>query len=125
MRRVILHPPTLSRATLPPPFRESALGFSLHRFAPVQHFGIAYGSRSCQPQLSFIVSTIYDSVYTNGSSGNGYRTVSGRPKVSERFISARSLVYSRWRQRGAPCAVLPFTVSPLLHILISFRITQT
>ncbi|KYM75807.1 hypothetical protein ALC53_13872 [Atta colombica] len=86
MRRVILHPPTLSRATLPPPFRESALGFSLHRFAPVQHFGIAYGSRSCQPQLSFIVSTIYDSVYTNGSGGNGYRTTrisEGKRNVKE------------------------------------------
>jgi len=46
---------------LPPSL--SALSEALHR--P----GIAYGSRSCQPQLSFIVSTIYDSVYTGGSGG--------------------------------------------------------
>lgn len=32
--------------------------------------GVAYGSQSCQLQLSFIVSTIYDSVYTGGSDSN-------------------------------------------------------
>lgn len=54
-----------------------------------------------------------------------YRTVPGRPEVSERFISARSLVYPRWRQRDAPCPVLLLTVSPVPRILISFHITQT
>jgi len=54
MRRVILHPPTLSSYLPPsPPFRRPAW--------------LCTGPAS--RTLSFIVSTIYDSVYTGGSGG--------------------------------------------------------
>lgn len=75
---------------------------------------IAYGSRSCQPQLSFIVPTIYGSVYRNGGGDTG---LSPWPFPSfERFISARSLVYPRRRQRGAP-ASRPFYIPALARYL--------
>lgn len=58
----------------------------------------ADGSRSCQPQLSFIVRRIYGSVYTGADT---------RPSRSfVRFISARSLVYPRSGQRSTAAACL-------------------
>lgn len=63
MQCVILHPPTLSSYLSP-------FALSDARASVPHRSGIAYSSQSCQPQLSFIVSTIYDSVYTGGSGGD-------------------------------------------------------
>lgn len=76
MRRVISRPPTRSATsahhchpslTAPP------------RPAPTP----PDGSRSCQPQLSFIVPTIYDSVYTE----RRYQGVPNFPAIHQRAIA--------------------------------------
>ena len=91
MRRVISRPPTRPATSALAPL----VGWLPHP-ARTSTLDTTDGSRSCQPQLSFIVPTIYGSVYT--SADTRYRPWAS--PTFQRFISARSLVYPRRRQRS-------------------------
>lgn len=103
MRRVISRPPTRPATSALAP-----LGWLPHP-ARTSTLDTTDGSRSCQPQLSFIVPTIYGSVYTSGR----YHTVPGRPQVSSdssardrSYILADDSAAHRWYLLTA-CHLLP------------------
>lgn len=95
----LTRPPTRSGRSvadlaLPPPLPPPVVAIARHRVRqPIV----------CQPQLSFIVPTIYDSVYTGRSAGRRYRPRKFRaihqPAIAHIF-------------RLATAAILPFVLSP-------------
>lgn len=114
IRRVILHPPTRLATFLSPSL---FLSFS---FIPCPlSLACSYGSRSCQPQLSFIVLRIYGSVYSTNRWR--YRIVpklSGDSSARDRsYILVSDSTVSRTLHRSD---ILPFAVS---SIICAFRTT--
>lgn len=84
MRRVISRPPTRPATSALAP-----LGWLPHP-ARTSSLDTTDGSRSCQPQLSFIVPTIYGSVYTSADT-TPFQAVPNFPAIHQRAIARISL----------------------------------